>query len=252
MFASSIRSLKMLALTAACLLPVGHSLAGGGAAPLPSYQDSLDVFNAERAAGKGPKVSLEDRSIMGQAVKDLALEMPSPGLKVGETAPGFSLMNARGETVSLAGLLARGPVVLIFYRGAWCPYCNLQLRGLSESVPAISAAGAQLVAITPQTPDKSLEQVKKDGFPFEILSDLDSEVMRAYGLLFEVPEQVSDVYRRNFDLDLAEYNGEGRYVLPVPATYVIDTDGVVRFAHADTNYRQRVEPVRILTAVEAL
>ena len=189
---------------------------------------------------------------MGQAVKGLALEMPSPGLKVGETAPGFSLMNARGETVSLADLLARGPVVLTFYRGAWCPYCNLQLRGLSESVPAISAAGAQLVAITPQTPDKSLEQVKKDGFPFEILSDLDSEVMRAYGLLFEVLEQVSDVYRRNFDLDLAEYNGEGRYVLPVPATYVIDTDGVVRFAHADTDYRQRVEPVRILAAVEAL
>lgn len=252
MFADSIRSLKILAVAATCVLPVGHSLADGGTAPLPSYQDSLDAFKAERAAGKGPKVSLEDRSIMGQAVKGLALEMPSPGLKVGETAPGFSLMNARGETVSLADLLARGPVVLTFYRGAWCPYCNLQLRGLSESVPAISAAGAQLVAITPQTPDKSLEQVKKDGFPFEILSDLDSEVMRAYGLLFEVLEQVSDVYRRNFDLDLAEYNGEGRYVLPVPATYVIDTDGVVRFAHADTDYRQRVEPVRILAAVEAL
>ncbi len=237
--------------TAACILLLSTA-AGADETALPSYQQALAAFQAERAASKGPKVSPQDRALMDQAGADLAAAMPSPGLKLGEQAPAFQLSNARGQTVSLDGLLEKGPLVLTFYRGAWCPYCNLQLRGLAQSLPAIQAAGGQLVAITPQTPDKSLEQVKKDGFPFEILSDLDSSVMRAYGLFFKVPESLSDVYRRNFKLDLAEYNGPGRTVLPVPATYVIDPGGVVRFAFADTDYRKRVEPAAILEALKGL
>jgi peroxiredoxin len=238
--------------SAACLLLLAGAAAAANETSLPSYQQALEAFQAERAAGKGPKVSPEDRAVMDQAEADLAVSMRSPGLAVGEQAPGFSLNDARGETVTLAGLLANGPVVLTFYRGAWCPYCNLQLRGLSQSLPAIEAAGGQLVAVTPQTPDKSLEQVRKDGFPFPILSDLDSTVMRAYGLYFEVPAALSDVYRRNFDLELAAYNGAGREVLPVPATYVIDRDGLVRFAFADTDYRRRVEPEAIVAALNGL
>jgi peroxiredoxin len=237
--------------SAACLLLLGAT-AVADETSLPSYRQALEAFQAERAAGKGPNVSPEDRAVMDQAGADLALSMPSPGLAVGEQAPGFSLTDARGETVTLEGLLAGGPVVLTFYRGTWCPYCNLQLRGLSQSLPAIEAAGGQLVAVTPQTPDKSLKQVRKDGFPFPILSDLDSSVMRAYGLYFEVPDALSDVYRRNFDLELAAYNGAGRDVLPVPATYVIDRDRVVHFAFADTNYRKRVEPEAIVAALKAL
>ncbi|MGB5736168.1 MAG: peroxiredoxin-like family protein [Thiohalocapsa sp.] len=237
--------------SAACLLLLGAA-AMADAASLPSYKQALEAFQAERAAGNGPKVSPEDRAVMDQAGADLAAAMPRPGLAVGDQAPGFDLTDARGETVTLEDLLSKGPVVLTFYRGAWCPYCNLQLRGLSQSLPAITAAGGQLVAVTPQTPDKSLEQVSKDGFPFPILSDLDSSVMRAYGLYFEVPDAVSDVYKRNFALDLAAYNGAGRSVLPVPATYVIDRDGVVRFAFADTDYRKRVEPEAIVAALKAL
>ncbi len=219
---------------------------------LPSYREALEAFQAERAAGTGPKIGQEGRAAMKQAAAELAAAMPSPGLDPGERAPAFELPNARGEQISLAALLANGPVVLTFYRGAWCPYCNLQLRGLTESLPTIEAAGGQLVAITPQTPDKSLEQVEKDGYPFEILSDLDSVVMHDYRLYFEVPESISDVYKRNLQLDLAEYNGAGRYVLPVPETYVIDRNGVVRFAFADTDYRKRVEPAAIVDALEAL
>ena len=237
--------------TAACLMFL-CAAAGASEATLPRYQHALEAFQAERAAGKGPKVTPEDRAVMEQAGTDLAVAMPSPGLKVGDRAPGFGLIDARGERVTLEGLLENGPVVLTFYRGAWCPYCNLQLRGLAQSLPTIQAAGGQLVAVTPQTPDKSLEQVKKDGFPFEILSDLDSSVMRAYGLYFKVPDAVSDVYRRNFKLDLAEYNGAGRYVLPVPATYVIDRAGIVRFAFADTDYRKRAEPAAIVEALKGL
>ncbi len=237
--------------TAVCLLLIGAA-AAASESNLTSYQQAVEAFQAERASGRGPKVSPEDRSVMDQAEADLAAKMPSPGLEVGDPAPGFTLTGARGETVTLARLLDKGPVVLTFYRGAWCPYCNLQLRGLAQSLPAIQAAGGQLVAITPQTPDKSLEQVKKDGFPFAILSDPDSSVMRAYGLYFEIPEALSDAYKRSFKLDLAEYNGAGRYVLPVPATYVIDRGQVVRFASADTDHRTRVEPAVIVEALQDL
>ena len=184
--------------------------------------------------------------------KVLTAQLPEPGLKVGDRAPDFTLGNARGEKVRLSDLLKRGPVILTFYRGAWCPYCNLQLKQLRESLPHFQRHGAQLVAVTPQLPDKSLEQVQKDGYPFEILSDLDSQVMRAYNLYFEISPELSDVYKRNFELDLASYNGEGRYVLPVPGTFIIDTRGIIRGAFADTDYRKRMEPADILNVIETM
>jgi hypothetical protein len=127
------------------------SAASAAEAPLPSYREALEAFKAERATGKGPKVDAEDRAAMERAAADLAAAMPDPGIRVGEVAPGFALTNARGKTVRLADLLVEGPVVLS-YCGAWCPYCNLQLRGLTQSLPAIEAAGGRLVAITPRPP----------------------------------------------------------------------------------------------------
>jgi len=140
--------------------------------------------------------------------------------------------------------------VLTFYHGAWCPYCNLQLRALQQSLPEIEARGAQLVAVTPQLPDKSREQVEDDGSAFEVLSDLDDRVMQAYDLYFEVPADLDAVYRERLGLDLAEYNGPDRRVLPVPATFVIDGDGVIRAAFADVDYRQRMEPAAIIAALD--
>ncbi len=236
----------------AALLGPAMWVSAADEAAIPSYQAAKTAFMAERDSGKGPAISDADRAVMAAATEELAAAMSEPGLAVGDPAPAFALTNAKGETVRSEDLFADGPVVLTFYRGAWCPYCNLQLRGLSQSLAAIEQAGGRLVAITPQTPDKSLEQVQQDGYPFEILSDLDSSVMQAYGLYFEVPPELVDVYKRNFDLDLAEYNGEGRYVLPVPATYIIDRAGLVRFAYADTNYRERVEPAAILRALADL
>jgi len=220
--------------------------------PIPSYQQALEAYRAGRDKAGGPALSAEDRRVMERAAKALASAMPDPGLRVGERAPEFVLPNAFGEPVRLSGLLSVGPVVLTFYRGAWCPYCNLQLRGLQQTLPFIEQQGAQLVAITPQKPDKSLGQVEKDGYSFEILSDLDDRVMKAYRLYFEVPPDLSEVYKHRLSLDLAEYNGEGRYVLPVPATFVIDRDGVVRAAFADVDYRQRVEPAAVVAALQTL
>ncbi|WP_133512656.1 peroxiredoxin-like family protein [Candidatus Thiosymbion oneisti] len=224
----------------------------GTSEPVPSYQEALDAFNAEHAKSDAPPLGAEDRRIMEDAAQELAVRMPEPGLKVGDKAPDFSLPNAFGRQVRLADLLGQGAVVLTFYRGAWCPYCNLQLHALHRTLPHIEQQGARLVAVTPQLPDKSREQVAKDGYPFEILSDLDDQVMKQYRLYFEVPSELSDLYQRRFSLDLADYNGAGRYVLPVPATFVIDRDGVVRAAFADVDYRKRMEPAAILAALKGL
>ena len=258
MSSSTLKRSVLLAALGVSTLGMLSSLpvfAGGAAAlePLPSYQAGYEALQAEMAKPSDmPPLSAQDKQVMEAASAQLAAQMPDPGLKVGARAPDFTLVNARGEDVRLAALLQRGPVVLTFYRGAWCPYCNLQLRQLRESLPHFQRHGAQLVAVTPQRPDKSLGQVEQDGYPFEILSDLDSEVMRAYNLYFEVPQELSELHKRNFDLDLADYNGAGRYVLPVPGTFIIDTRGIIRGAFADTDYRKRMEPAEILHVIETM
>ncbi len=219
---------------------------------IPSYADAVERFQAKRATADGPKISAEDQAVMARAQQDLARQMPKPGLQPGERAPDFTLPDAHGKPVRLYDMLAEGPVVLTFYRGAWCPFCNLELHSLHGARAHFERLGASVVAVTPQTPDKSLEQVEKDGYPFPVLSDLDDRVTTAYGLRFEVPAELSDVYVRNFQLDLADYNGAGRYVLPVPGTFVIDRHGTIRAAFADTDYKQRMEPAAIVEALERI
>jgi peroxiredoxin len=228
--------------------------AGADNAPLvPNYQDALAQFQAESKNAKdAPKLTEQDRRIMQDAGAQLAAAMPEPGLKVGARAPDFSLKDAQGNVVTLSEALKQGPVILAFYRGAWCPYCNLQLKLLSETLPQFMHYGAQLIAVTPQLPDKSLKQVNKAGYPFAILSDLDSQVMRDYNLYFEVPPELSEVYKHAFGLDLADYNGAGRYVLPVPGTFVIDSRGIIRGAFAKTDYTQRMEPSVILEILKTM
>lgn len=234
------------------LLPILATPLVQAADPVPSYREAVEAYQAARARAGGPGLRPEDRRIMAEAAADLARAMPDPGLVVGERAPDFTLPDARGEPVTLSELLRTGPVVLTFYRGAWCPYCNLQLQGLRASLPRIQDLGATLAAITPQRPDRSLAQVEKDGYPFPILSDLDGSVMTAYRLRFRVPEELSALYIREFGLDLAAYNGPGRYELPVPGTFVIDRSGTVRAAFVDVDYTHRPEPAAIVDALRAL
>jgi peroxiredoxin len=213
------------------------------------YEGALREYQA-RSAGKA-RFSADEQATMARAKAALAASLPNPGIQVGERAPDFTLPNAFGQKVNLYDELKKGPVVLVFYRGAWCPYCNLHLHALRESLPRFQALGAQLIAITPQTPDKSLEQFKAAPREFDVLSDLDSEVMRAYRLYFEVDHDLAEVYRKH-GLDLIEYNGPGRNVLPAPGTFVIDRTGIVRAMQADTDYTQRMEPAAIVRALEAL
>lgn len=170
---------------------------------------------------------------------------------VGDRAPAFTLPGVDGRPVSLHDALARGPVVLVFYRGGWCPYCNLQLQALQAILPQVEAAGARLIAISPQTPDASLDTQQKAGLRFDVLSDVGSATSRRYGLVHTVDPESRGVLRQ-FGNDLVRINGTDTWELPVPATYVVDRDGTVVFAHADANYRRRVEPTAVVAALQQI
>lgn len=236
----------LMSLPLLCLLSVMPAQAEE-LAPVPDLGERIGKFQAER-----PAPDPRQRAIMEKAASDLAKALPEPGLNVGTVAPDFTLPDAFGNPVALKALLTQGPVILTFYRGAWCPYCNLQLHALQESLPHFQRYGAQLVAITPQKPDRSRSQIEKDAYPFPILSDLDNRVMQAYKLYFEVPEELRTLYLQDFKLDIAEYNGSGRYGLPVPGTFVIDQQGIIRAAFADTDYKKRMEPAAIIEALSAI
>lgn len=172
-------------------------------------------------------------------------------LGVGDKAIQFSLPNIHGEEVSLNQALLKGPVVLNIYRGGWCPYCNLELNALQQSLTEIEATGAQLVAVAPQLPDRSIESVQKHHLTFEVLSDVGNRVSRQYGLVFTLPEALRPVYEQ-FGLDVPGYNGDESFELPMPATYVINTDGEIVHAFVDADYTQRMEPADIIKVLKNL
>lgn len=215
-----------------------------------SYEEKLKQFNEERKSSKS-KMTDEDRLVMKNAGEYLMNHLPNPGFNVGDKAPNFALANAFGKTIKLEDELKKGPVVLVFYRGAWCPYCNLHLRALQESLPEFTKYGARLITITPQTPDKSAEQLKEDGFQFEVLSDLDSSVMKNYNLYFELPNDLVAVYKK-FGINIETYNGNGRNVLPVPGSFVIDQKGVIRSTQSSTDYKKRMEPKAMVEALKLI
>lgn len=170
--------------------------------------------------------------------------------QIGDKAPDFTLQNAAGNQVSLSQYLERGPVVLTWYRGGWCPYCNLTLHRLQEELPNFKATNANLIALTPELPDQSLSTQEKHQLEFEVLSDLANTVAKQYGIVFELTPKVADIYQNAFDLHA--YNGDESNELPLAATYVIDQEGIIQYAFLDAEYRNRAEPADILLALKQL
>ncbi|MGQ1889470.1 peroxiredoxin-like family protein [Thermophagus sp. OGC60D27] len=162
---------------------------------------------------------------------------------VGDKAPDFTLKNATGEEVSLQDYLAKGPVVLVWYRGGWCPYCNINLRFLQDELPNIKAQGATLIALTPELPDQSISTSEKHQLDFEVLSDVGNHVAREYGVVYKLTDEVARIYNEKFDLN--SYNGDTSNELPLAATYIINSDGVIEYAFLDADYRNRAEPTEI-------
>lgn len=203
----------------------------------------------DQARARLPQESL---AVMDKATSTLAASgITDTSLPVGAAAPDFTLPGVNGEQVSLAKLLTDGPVVLAFYRGGWCPYCNLELRALQAALPDITAAGATLVAISPQLPDNSLSTAEKLELAFPVLSDVGNVVAREYGLVFSLPEDLRSVYD-GFGIDLPAANGDQTFELPVPATFVIGRDGSVAWRFVDPDYTHRGDPADVIAAVKAL
>ena len=181
-----------------------------------------------------------------------AFQQGSDAIKIGQTAPGFELPDAAGESISLDALLTKGPVVLTFYRGSWCPYCNLQLRALQARLEDIYTLGATLVAISPQVPDGSMTQDEISAMDFVVLSDQDAKIALQYGIVWEVPEFLLEHMRVDRNLNLEAINNGNGSVLPIPATFVLDRNGIVTWRYVDVDYRTRSEPDDIIKALQKL
>ncbi|MBP0020182.1 MAG: AhpC/TSA family protein [Cyanobacteria bacterium SBLK] len=210
-------------------------------------QDLADLLAQNRA--KQPK---EAKVIMAKTDRELAESgIIDRTLKEGETVPNFTLANVKNQSVALQDLLKKGAVVLSFYRGGWCPYCNMELRGLQKVLPEIQALDATLVAVSPETPDNSLSTAEKNELTFEVLSDESNKIARELGLVFTVPEELRPVYE-SFGIDLPARNGDTTFELPIPATYVIAPDGTIVHAFANTDYTKRLDPEDIIAALKKI
>ncbi|NEQ31519.1 MAG: AhpC/TSA family protein [Leptolyngbya sp. SIO4C5] len=194
----------------------------------------------------------EVKGKMAQALTELqASDIADNSLKAGDRVPNFSLPNAVGQTVGIQDLLQTGPVVISFYRGSWCPYCNLELKALQQALPEIETQGANLVAISPQTPDSSLSTAEKHDLSFEVLSDVGNQVAKEFGLVFTLPAYLRPIYE-NFGIDLPAHNGDETFELPVPATYVVRTDSTIVQAYVNVDYTQRQDPAEIVAGLKDL
>ncbi len=172
--------------------------------------------------------------------------------QVGDKAPNFTLKNHKGEEVELTKELAKGPVVLTWYRGGWCPYCNITMAAYQSVLAEIKAEGANLIALTPELPDKSLTTIEKNKLDFHVLTDLNLGVGKEYGILFKLTPAVRDRYKSFFDLN--KFNGADASddTLPLAATYIIDQQGIIRWAFLDADYKKRAEPSEMIDALKRL
>jgi peroxiredoxin len=190
------------------------------------------------------------KAVMDQATQDLInTRIAETALKVGDRIPTFTLPNAVEKTVKIQSLLNIGLVVISFYRGEWCPYCNLELRTLQNHLPKIKELGANLVAISPQTPDHSLSTSEKNELTFEVLSDEENQVAKQFGLVFTLPEELRPIYQQ-FGIDIPTHNGNPTFELPIPATYIVATDGTIIHSFVNPDYTQRLDPEEIITTLQ--
>lgn len=209
--------------------------------------ESIAEYDAQKAA-RVPATVLQT---MADATAQLRAQgIADHSVKTGDSAPDFVLPNHHGEPRRLYDLLASTTVVLNFYRGGWCPYCNMELNALQQRLPQLNAAGATLIAVSPELPDRARDTQARHALEFDVLSDVGNHISSRYGLTFELPEQLRPVYTK-LGIDLPAYNGDDSFVLPVPASYVIDRDGIVRFHFVNVDYTKRLEPDDLLAILRS-
>lgn len=218
-----------------------------------ALQDRLDVFKADFVGGKlAFKPTKERLDAMARATAELINSgQAQRARKAGDTAPEFTLKDSDGNPVSSRELLAKGPLVVSFYRGVWCPYCNLELQALQAALSQITTRGASLVAISPQTAANSRKSQRDNKLEFPILSDVKSEVANAFGIRFALPDYLAEIYK-TFGNDLPVVNDDPAWVLPMPARFVIGTDGIIAYSEVNPDYTQRPDPSELLPVLDRL
>lgn len=211
-----------------------------------TLQAELDTFKAtwlERVGAETAKLVDDDNAAL-QALADRAL-------KAGAPFPPQTLRDQSGRPVDLSALFADQPLVVTFYRGGWCPYCNLELRAYQRALPEIAALGARLVAVSPETPDNTLSTAQKNALEFSVLSDSKGQLADALGIRFELSPAIKALYQK-FGHDLAARNADDTWSLPMPATYVVAKGGRIVLADVDPDYRKRLDPTTALAALRDL
>ncbi|ARI78441.1 peroxiredoxin-like family protein [Halobacillus mangrovi] len=186
---------------------------------------------------------------MKKAIDELEQSDQGKGLDKGEKAPNFNLPDAKGTAVELYEQLEKGPVIVTFYRGGWCPYCNMELRAYQEILDEVHEAGGELMAISPENPDHSLSTSEKNELEFLVLSDVGNEVANQFNLVYQLPDYLVDIYKDK-GLNVDQHNGDETWTLPVSATYVIDTDGTIVYEYTKADYKDRAEPSQVLEVLK--
>jgi peroxiredoxin len=207
---------------------------------------------AERKDLIAKYVPAETQAIHARVVTDLkAQQLSRQVFPTGAVAPEFELPNQNGNLVSSTALLSKGPLVLCFIRGRWCPFCVGQMEAMSLASPEIQRAGASLIAISPQTVKQSFFMTDQHKLRFPLLSDSGNHVARRFGIVYKVPEYQQEVYRRAF-VNLPFANGDESWALTIPATFILAKDGTVIFSSANEDYTERPEPSAIVEKLRAL
>jgi len=214
-------------------------------------QAKLDAFKADFEAGKPPySVPHSVIETMHRATDELiASGAASRAKKAGNIAPSFSLKDPDGNVVSSNELLKKGPLVVSFYRGVWCPYCNMELQALEAVKSQFDKYGASLVAISPQTAPNSRKSVRQNKLSFPILSDVRGKVGAAFGLRFELPDYLVELYK-GLKNDLPAFNDDPNWTLPIPARYVIGPDGTILYSEVNPDYTHRPEPEDMIPVLQ--
>ena len=211
-----------------------------------SLQADIDQYKV----GFVEKVPTDIQDVMAQATQTLSESgIVEKAPKVGDKLKEFTLLNSSNEKVSLSELTAKGSVIVTFYRGGWCPYCNLELAAYQGLLPEIAAAGATLVAITPELPDESLSTVEKNALKFQVLTDVNAAYARELNLVFSLAEELRPIYL-SFGIDIEKHNGTGQFGLPLAATFVIDQSATIVSAFVDADYTKRQEPSEVVKALK--
>jgi peroxiredoxin len=213
-------------------------------------QEKLDAFTDKLIqSGRFPPAVLE--TLHKSTEELIASGQADRAVKAGETAPEFVLPDPDGNPVSSRQLLAKGSLVVTFYRGVWCPYCNLDLQALEAARGEIESRGASLVALSMQSAANSRKSQRDNHLGFPVLVDFKGAVADRFGLRFKLSDQLAEIYKQ-FGNDLAQINGEPSWTLPMPARYVIDRDGVVAYAEVNPDYTKRPDPSELLPVLDSL